>query len=720
MPSNSYKHLLSPGRIGNMELRNRIIVTAMGVNLAEDGYCTDRIRAFHEEHAKGGAGLVNTGVAGVAWPVGGNQPGQVAISDDRFIPGLAAMADAVHKHGAKFCIQLHHGGLVGMEDMLSGRPVWTPSLPSAPKGDFTEAFLHEELALAPFKRITSIEFKVLTVDDIRLVVEQFAAAAVRARRAGADAVEIHGGHGYLLSSFLSPKSNKRTDEYGGSVENRSRFLIEVIRAVRAAAPELAILCKLDSREIGVPHGITVEDAKVTAAMVQAAGADAITVTSYHDTAQGKLHSASNIPHEPGTNLPAAAVIKSVVSIPVIASGRVEPEVGDERIGAGAMDFLAMGRKLLADPHLPNKLASDRADDVLPCIYCYTCVSAIYTCESVRCAVNPRTAFEYLDQPRAALPRKRFAVVGGGPGGMEAARRLHAEGHQVVLIERGERLGGTLQFASLAYEPNERLLRWLRRQVEAAGIEVRLNTEATPELLRELRADAVVVATGAVRGMPPIPGGELEHVFSGDDMRKLMLGESSDALKRKVGWTTRLATKLGAATGATANLDFVRKATHQWMPLGDRIAIIGGELVGLELAEFLTERGRKVAVIGEAPRFGAGLTIVRRMRLLAELKEHGVGLFPSASAIRIERDAVRFNDGSGQAQSFAADHVIVAMGATGDTSLADRLRSAGFDVVTVGDCNGVRYIEGAMRGAAEAVQDLLTRAAGSTAQAATAT
>jgi 2,4-dienoyl-CoA reductase-like NADH-dependent reductase (Old Yellow Enzyme family)/NADPH-dependent 2,4-dienoyl-CoA reductase/sulfur reductase-like enzyme len=706
--SPTYQHLLAPGRIGKMELRNRIIVTAMGVNLAEsDGTCGPRIRAFHEEQAKGGVGLVNTGVAGVAWPVGGNQPGQVAISDDRFIPGLAAMADAVHAHGAKFSIQIHHGGLVGMEDMLAGRPVWTPSLPEAPKGDFTEAFLLEELELAPFRRITHVEFKVMTVEDIRTVVEQFAAAADRAKRAGADGVEIHGGHGYLLSSFISPKTNKRSDEYGGSLENRTRFLTEVIRAVRAAVgPDFAVWCKLDSREIGVPNGITIDDAKRTAVLAQAAGIDAITVTAYHDTGRGKLHSGSHTPQEPGLNLEAAAAIKAAVSVPVIASGRVEPEVGDERIKAGAIDFVAMGRKLLADPYLPRKLMEGRPDDVLPCIYCYTCISAIYTCEGVRCAVNPKTAYEYLATDRPPSARRRFAVIGGGPGGMEAARRLQAAGHDVVLIEKSARLGGTLQFAGLAYEPNERLLHWLRRQIEAAGIEVRLNTEATPELLQALQPAAVVVATGAVRGMPPLPGGDLPHVFSGDDMRKLMLGESSEALKRKIGWTTRLATKLGAATGATANLDFVRKATRQWMPLGERIAIIGGELVGLELAEFLTERGRTVTVIDEAPRFGAGLTIVRRMRLLDELKEHGVGLFPAAADIRIDREAVRFTDRDGAAQAVAADHVIVAKGATGDTAFAERLRSAGFAVHTVGDCNGVRYIEGAMRGAAEAVEALL--------------
>ncbi|SNT04665.1 2,4-dienoyl-CoA reductase [Sphingomonas laterariae] len=699
-------HLLAPGRIGTMELRNRIAVTAMGASLAEpDGHIGERILRYHEEQAKGGVGLIITGVAGVAWPVGGNQVNQIAISDDRFLPGLTRLAEAVHAHGAKIAAQLHHGGLVAMEDMLAGRPVWTPSFPEPPAGDFTEAFLLEELAEAPFGRIRNVDFKVMTHDDIQTVVQQFAAGAIRAKQAGFDGVEIHGGHGYLLSAFISPKTNKRTDEYGGPLENRVRFLLEVLRAVRAAVgPDFAVWCKLDSREEGKKGGLQIEDAIEIARMVEAEGADAITVTAYHETGKAKLHSGSHTPHEPGLNLPYAARIKAAVNIPIIASGRVEPEVGDAHIAAGKVDFISMGRKLLADPHLPRKLTEGRPDDVLPCIYCYTCISAIYVCQPLRCAVNPETAFEYL-RPATQAGGKRVVVIGGGPGGMESARRLTAIGHQVTLIEQGDRLGGTLRFASLAYPANERLLDWLRREVEKARVDVRLNTRATPDLLRSLKPDAVVVATGAVRGMPPIPGGDLPHVLSGDDMRKLVLGESSGELKRKVGLGTRLLTKVGAATGMTANLDFVRKATRQWMPLGKNVVIVGGELVGLELAEFLSERGRTVTVVDEAPRFGGGLTIVRRMRLLDELKEHGLGLFPQASDIRIEPGRVLFTDKAGADQAIAADHVIVAKGATGDLSLAEALKAEGFTVHEVGDCTGVGYIEGAMRGAARVANEI---------------
>lgn len=703
MATLQYSHLLSAGRIGPMELRNRIVLMAMGVNFGEDdGVSGDRIVAFHESHARGGAALIISGACGVMYPIGQVQPWQIGISDDRFIPGIARLAEGAHRHGAKFAVQLHQGGLVAGDDTRAGRPQWCPSEPLPVQGDFADGFLLSELQAFAGGGVPT--YKVLTKADIQTLIEHYAAATRRARQAGADAVELHGGHGYILSEFLSPKTNRRTDEYGGSVENRSRLLLEVLREVLCeAGSDMAVIVKLDSREVGREGGITIEHAKVTARLIEETGAHAITVSAYHNVAMGKLHSESNIPHIPNTNVPYAEAIKDVVSIPIITSGRVEPEDGDEDIRNGRFDYLGMGRKLLADPDLPNKLKSGQVKDVRPCIYCYTCVSAIYTRERTRCAVNPEVGFEFQ---RASLPkpvrRKRVAVVGGGPGGMEAARRLALDGHEVVLFERGDRLGGTLRFASIAYPENERLLDWLIAQLDASSVEVRLDTAATVEALSQWKPDDVVVATGAQRNMPPIPGSDLSNVFSGDDMRRLVLGESSEALSRKTSLFTRLATKAGAMTGITGNLELVRKASRAWMPLGKHVVIIGGELVGLELAEFLEERGREVHVIDEAPRFGAGLMLVRRLRILAELREHGVGLHAEAKDIRIESGQVCFTDKNGVAQKVKADHVIVAKGASGDSRQADAFRVAGMRVHEIGDGAGITYIEGAIRGAQRAV------------------
>ena len=693
--------LSSPGQIGTLTVPTRIFVTAMGVSLAEeDGTVGERLINYHVAHAKGGAGMIVTGVMGVAWPVGAVQPKQTAISDDRFLPGLKRLVDAVHAAGGRIATQLHHGGLVAGYSAEDGHPLWAPAIPPVFSGDFPSYFLPEELAA--FAGAVVPEIKILTKEDIAVAVQQFAAAAARAKAAGFDGIEVHGAHGYLLSSFMSPATNTRTDDYGGDLKGRARLLLEVVRAVRdTIGPDFPMWVKIDSREMGKKNGITIDHALELAPMVEAAGADGITISAYHDVGQGKLHSASNIPHEPGIHLEFAAAIRKVVNIPVIASGRVELDRGQKALTDGQFDFLAMGRKILADPDLPVKLAEGRTEDIRPCIYCYTCVSTAYLREQVRCAVRSETGYEDLDWSPAVVPG-HVVIVGGGPGGMEAARRLSQAGAKVTLIEKSDRLGGTLRFAALAYEPNERLLNWLRREIGNSSVDVRLKTQATPELIASLKPDKVIVAVGAVRDMPPIPGNDQDFVLSGDDLRGMMLGEDSASIRRKTSWTTRIATKVGAATGATANLDLVRKATHSWMPLGKRITIIGGELVGCELAEFLMERGRDVTIIGEAPKLGGGLLLVRRMRLLSELREHGVAMFPGVTDIRIGNQAVSFTSEQGEAQNVAADHVVVAMGAHGDSTLANALRAAGHDVVEIGDGTGVTYIEGAIRGAAEAV------------------
>lgn len=697
------RHLLAPGRIGKMTTKNRIVVTAMGVSFADaDNSAGDRLVAYHERQAEGGAGLIVVGVTGVAHPVGAVIPDQTSLSDDRFIPGLRRIAEVAHRHGAKVAVQLHHGGLAAGYSARFGHPLWAPAIPKMPRGDFGTLFFPEELA--SFMGGEKIEVKVLTEEDIAIVVAQFAAAARRAQEAGIDAVEIHGGHGYLIDSFLSPSTNTRTDGYGGDLAGRARLYLEVLGAVRrAVGPDFPIVCKINAREVGKTDGITFDLAVETARLLERAGADAITASAYHDVGVGKLHSESNIPHLPNTNLPGAATIKRAVGIPVIASGRIEFDDADRSIAEQSCDFVAFGRKILADPTFPQKLAEGRAEDVRPCIYCYTCVSAIYLRQVGRCAVNPETGAEHLEKVRPAAPRRRYVIVGSGPAGLEAARRLDERGHSVVLFEKEARLGGTLRVASLPYEPNNRLLDWLIRAVEQSRVDVRLGTEATLEAIRALAPDAVIVATGAVRSLPDIPGKDQPIVFSGDDLRAMLSGRMTEDLKRKTSWLDRVSSRVGAATGITGSPEMLRAATRAYMPLGKQIVILGGELVGLELAEFLNERGRQVTVVDDEPMLGAGLTVVRRMRIVAELREHGVALFPGASEIRIEADGVLFLDAEGRRQRVPADHVVVAKGTHEDRAFANALRDAGLRVVEAGDGQEIGYIEGAIRGAWNAVE-----------------
>lgn len=700
--SQSFPHLTQPGRIGNMAVKNRMVVTAMGVNLAEEGgFCGERMVAYHERQAEGGVGLIVMGVTGVGWPNGSNMPLQTAISDDKFIPGLKNVVDAVHKHGAKIAAQLHHGGLVAVQDKKYGRPLWVPSIPAPAQSDLGNGMLMEEMMAFHNPDEPPVQLQVMTQENIDQAVTLFAEAADRAKRIGFDGVEIHGGHGYLISEFLSPALNQREDNYGGSLENRARLLLEIIAAVRkAVGDDFAIWVKIDAGEYEKKEGITISDAKAVAKLIEAAGVDAITVSAYHDVSRGALHSESNIPHTPERIVPDATAIKREVNIPIITSGRIEPKAADEHIGQGHFDFLGLGRKMLADPSLPNKVTEGKPEQIRPCVYCYCCVSQIYVLKPVKCAVNPETAKERERALIATDAPRHIAVIGGGPGGMEAARRLSERGFQVTLLEKSGRLGGTLQFASIAYPPNERLLNWLRLQTRQSNVKVLLNTEATPERLRALGVDEVVVATGAERGMPDIPGNDQDFVFSGDEMRAMVLAEDHPQLKRKTTALNRLLVTAGAKTGFTSRPGLVRQASKVWLPFGHNISIIGAELVGLELAEFLAERGRKVTVLDSSADAGKGLYLVRRLRLLEELDHLGVTIIRKAKDIAIEQGKVSYTNPFKQRRSIDTEQVIVAKGATSNTALADQLTEAGFKVHAIGDCTGVTYIEGAIEAAAE--------------------
>ncbi|QNO27919.1 FAD-dependent oxidoreductase [Sphingopyxis sp. OPL5] len=694
-----------------MELRNRIFFSPMGSNLAEvDGTVGDALRTYYVERAKGGAGLVTMGSVSVGFPEGASNWRQEAISDDRFIPGLKRLADEVHEHGAKLAAQLQHGGLLAMTDMLDGRPVACPSPPKASKdsGDFVDVMLDEEQQrfFEPYATMGEIQYNALDQAGIDRIIAMFAAAAVRAKAAGIDAVEIHGGHGYIFSSFISPAYNRRTDEYGGSVENRARFLTQTIAAVRAAVgPDYPVWIRFDSQEFLMDTGISIEDAVRVAQLGEAAGLDAIHVSAHGDGNYGRTYSTGHATDIRNCFVDNAAAIKAAVSIPVICPGRIEPEDADRFIAEGKFDFVTMGRKLLADPHLPRKLGEGTPERVRPCVYCYTCISAIFNSEHIMCAVNPMTGFETERQPIASSSRKRILVVGGGPGGMESARLLSDKGHEVILCEAGPRLGGTAQFASVAYAPNQRIVDWLKREVARRPIDVRLSTTVDADYARALGADEIVVATGAKRTMPPIAGSDRDFVFSGDDMRNLVLGQNLDSISDKVGGATRLAMKMGRLTGITGKLEMLRLGSKYWMPIGERVVIIGGELVGLELAEFLAHRGRKVTVLEETSRVGKGLPLVRRFRVVDECRELGVAMVTNSGDFRIGDHVVTYRNDGGQDRSVRADTVIVAQGATGDQSLADSLEAAGFAVQLVGDCTGVGYIEGAMRDATLATQAL---------------
>jgi 2,4-dienoyl-CoA reductase (NADPH2) len=696
-----FSQLFAPGRIGSIELRNRIIMAPMGSNFAEaDGHCGERIQAYYEARARGGAGLLIMGVCSVAFPAGTAEPFQVGVSSDEFIPGLRRLAERVHQHGAKIAMQLQHAGKTSVRDMAEGRQLWVPSVPPALQSDMMAALTPEELAnfvSSMKRRAEGSPIRVMDQADIAQMIEWFASAAERAKRAGFDGVELHAAHGYIIAGFLSAYYNRREDPYGGTLENRARLLLEIIAAVRArVGDEFALWLRLDAEELHTPGGISLEDAQAVARMAEAAGVAAVSVSASARITSGVVFTEAPLVHQPGGFMQWTAAIKRSVKIPVIAVGRIEPEVGEAALARGDCDFIAMGRKLLADPDLPNKLQANQQQAIRPCIYCYVCVSQIFVNERVKCAVNPMTGheFEYVLTPTATP--KHLVVIGAGPAGMEVARVAALRGHRVTLIERSDRLGGTLFFAGLAYAENARLLENLRHQVQALPIDIRLNTEADIPLLRDLGADQVLVATGAQRAAPAIPGAEQDHVWSGDELRRLMTGDRADEIaRRKLSLTQRALMKAGSLVGVTDSTEAMQKLSRVWMPLGKRVTIIGGGLVGLELAEFLIARGRQVCVLESGSHLGRELAIVRRWRVLHGIREHGGELLTGVTVTAIEGNRVRYQRDDGQTGESLADSVVLAIGAQPDTRLSDALNHAGLNASSIGDCQNIGYIEGAI-------------------------
>ena len=645
-----YAHLLAPGRIGALTLRNRILMAPMGTNQERgDGHLGDTILDYYEARARGGVGLVIAGVAAISWPEGACNPNQAALSDDRFLPDWEEFARRCHRHGARAAAQLQHAGKVAQEDVKAGRPMWVPSIPHPKAGDLFAELTREEVAkaAAAFQAPgAKVAYHVMSEADIAFLVERFADAAERAKRAGLDGVELHAGHGYVLSAFLSPASNQRSDAYGGSLENRARFLVETLRAVRArVGAGFALWCRIDAREFRIPGGISEEDARRSAELAEAAGADAVHVSAYADPTSGIAFTDAPLVHQPAGFLPFAEAIKKRLRIPVIAVGRLEPDVADEAIRDGRCDFVAMGRKLLADPELPRRLAEGRAGAARPCIYAYRCVGNVFLREASRCVVNPALGREAELTPKPAGRPRRIAVLGGGPAGLELARGAAERGHRVVLYERERALGGRARLAARLDPESARWLRWLEDAARGAGVEVKLGVEASAAALAG-SADAFVVATGARRVIRPAP--------------------------REAG---------AAPVESVDRLDPLLAA----LAPGRRIWVSGSDVIGVKAAEALAQAGHRVTLL-ESGAFAPQMGLPRRWRAADLLARHGVA-------------RIREGKGDAGAGDAACDLVVDAGGLEADESLAQALRALGAEVHAIGDCRGPRYLEAALLEAA---------------------
>jgi 2,4-dienoyl-CoA reductase (NADPH2) len=653
-----FAHLLAPGRIGTLELRNRLVLTPMGTNLeASDGTPGPRISRFYEERARGGVGLVVVGVTGIDWPAGVSNPNNMGLSEERFIAPFRELTDRIHAQGAAVAVQLQHAGRVALQDVAAGRARWSPSPLPDSAGDLMQGLTREEIGRVsePFTRPGSnAAYHEMEEADIEQLKARFAQAAERARQAGFDAVELHAGHGYILSSFLSPSTNRRKDGWGGPLERRARLLLETIRSVRErVGPEFPVWCRLDAVELHKPDGIQPDDARRTAELAVAAGLDAIHVSAYADPRKGIAFTDAPLPHTPGAYVELAAAIKQRVSVPVIAVGRIEPEAGEAILRDGRADFIAMGRRLLADPELPRKLAGESAAAARPCIYSYRCVGNVFLRTHATCTVNPALSRGPEREGPAAASARHVAVAGGGPAGLEAARRLALRGHRVTLLERSERLGGLARAAGAAQPDNAALLRWLESEVRRLGVTLQLGQPATPEAMAALSPDAVVVAIGA-GAAPTLPGSQLAHVVD----RSALSPDPAPLLAR-----------------------------------GPRITVIGGDLVGVSLAAWLAQLGARVALLEESDWLAREMPPPRRWRALHALAELEVAVLRGARVHAIERGRVLYRDGEDREQTQAADTVVLARATANDSPLAEELAATGLEVVSIGDCTGPRYFEG---------------------------
>ncbi len=632
MAATKFDRLFQPGRIGTMEVRNRIVMPPMATGYAsENGSVTDRLIAYYEERAKAGPGLIIVEISCIDAPVGRGLARQIGIDRDTFIPGLARLAAAIQRHGARAAIQLHHAGRQTSSRITGFKPVAPSPIPGR-DGEVP---------------------KELTTVEIKRLVGCFAEAAWRAKQAGFDGVEIHGAHGYLVSQFLSPLSNQRRDEYGGSLENRARFLVEVIRAIRdRVGGDYPVWCRLSAVEMNVEGGITLEETKVVARLAAEAGADAIHVSAHGVGAARRPPMAQ----QPGAFIEYAEAVKKAVSVPVIAVGRITPEVGEEALRRGRADFIAMGRQLLADPHTVEKIAAGRLEDIRPCLRCFYCLDSVgrRRGNGVACTVNPTLGRE---REWVLLPvgkAKKVVVVGGGPAGMQAAITAAQRGHKVILFEQADELGGQLILAAKPpfKDTIETYRQYLIGQTNRLGIEVRLKQKFTADLLPELKPDAVVLATGVKPFIPDIPGIDRSNV--------LLAGQVLS----------------GAATG-------------------ERVAIIGGELVGCETALYLLDRGKQVTIMRRGPRLATRVNRSLREPMMERLRVKGATIFTGVEYEEVTGEGVAIKDSEGNRRLVEADTVVVATGASPNDELARSLKGRVPRLMRVGDCVTPRGIREAV-------------------------
>ncbi len=601
---------------------------SMATHFADlDGSVNDRHIAYYVERARGGVGYITFEHTGILRQ-GRAFPNMALIDSDQHIPPFKNLVEAIHQEGGKFVIQINHAGRQ-TSSSITGSPIVAPSAISCP--------VRKEMPQA------------LSFEEIQKIVEAFGEAARRVKETGADGVEIHMAHGYLINQFLSPFSNKREDEYGGDADRRMRMAIEVLRTVRnQVGPDFTVLCRLSADEY-VEGGLKLEDTKEIAKALERSGADALHISACV-AASGYLNHPPYYAEE-GIFAHLAQGIKSVVSIPVIAVGRIRtPELANRILEENKADLISMGRALIADPHLPIKASRGGTDDIVPCISCNRCIQSIRK-GALQCAVNPETGREGIFKLKKTDHPKKIWIIGGGPAGMKAAEIASRRGHQVTVYEGKESLGG--QFLLAAMPPHKQVLKefitYLMNQLSKLRVRILTGNPFDPALLKEDRPDVVIMATGARPYLPGINGLQASKVH----------------------------TVIDALSGP--------------VPLGKKILVVGGGGIGAEVADFLSENGKEVTLI--EMREGIALDLVGHLQhfLNKRLREKGVQILVNTKATRFEREGLWVEDPQGIRKLEGFDSIVISLGSISNNELVESLKGKVPEVYVVGDASKPREV-----------------------------
>ena len=645
--------LFDPIRINNLTLDNRIYLPAMHLGMALEFEVTDQIVDFYARRAQGKPGMICVGYATVDELSGNTQ--NIGAHDDRFIPGLTRLATAIRENGSLSAVQLNHAGRYNFSFFLDGKqPVAPSAVPS---------------------RMTRETPKAMETDEIKATIASFAAAAARVKEAGFDAVEILSGTGYLISEFLSPLTNQRTDEYGGSLENRMRFGLEVAGAVRdAVGPDFPLIVRMNGNDF-MPGGNDRQDLIEYAKALSGGPADALCINvGWHEARVPQI--VAQVPRGAFGYL--ARDIRAAVDVPVIASHRInDPETARDMLKQGYCDMVAMGRSLIADPDLPVKSKEGREKEIVHCIACAQgCFDNLFKLKHVECLCNPLAGHEHKGAALKADVPKKILVAGGGCGGMTAALTARRRGHDVTLYERSGRLGGQLHLAAAppGREEFAQFAADLENQLTAEKIPVVLNREVDQELLEDRKPDVVILATGARPLEPPIPGMDMPHVAG-----------AWEVLENKVSTGRKVAVVGGGAVGVETALFLAEKGTMPAETL--KFLLVNKAETPEALFDMATRGSKKICLIEMTDKIGKDIGKSTKWGMMQDMGRFGVESMTAGKVVRITEAGLEIEQ-DGNIVDMAADTVVVAAGSAPYNPLESMVKEMGIDYRVVGDADRI--------------------------------